>query len=107
MKIICNSGFVALGCLVAMKLFDPGEHPLRQRCRQTRLAESSVAAVDVCDCGVMQLHLGAVTLRIAPCALAELLSTLEQAAAERSALEERKHNLEAVPRAGRPGRGQA
>src|SRR5688572_15399735 len=43
----------------AMKLFDSGEHPLRQRCSQTRLAESSVAAVDVCECGVMQLHVGA------------------------------------------------
>lgn len=90
-----------------MKLFDPGEHPLRQRCRQTRLAESGVAAVDVCDCGVMQVHVGAVTLRLAPCALTELLSTLEQAVAERAALEERKHNHDAVPAAGRPGRGQA
>jgi len=90
-----------------MKLFDGGEHPLRQRCRQTRLAESSVAAVDVCDCGVMQLHVGAVTLRIAPCALSELLSTIEQAVAERAALDERKQGLETVQRVGRPGRGQA
>jgi hypothetical protein len=89
-----------------MKLFDSGEHPRRQRCRQTRLAESSVAAVDVCDCGVMQVHVGAVTLRLAPCALDELLSTLERAVSERAAVEERRH-LDSVPAAGRPGRGQA
>ncbi len=90
-----------------MRLFDSGEHPLRQRCGQTRLAESSVAAVDVCDCGVMQLHVGAVTLRLAPSALGELLSTLEQAVAERAALEKRKDHLETVPATGRPPRGQA
>lgn len=90
-----------------MKLFDSAEHPPRQRCRQTRLAESSVAAVDVCECGVMQLHLGAVTLRLAPSALTELHSTLEQALAERAALEQRMHALDAMPTARRPGRGQA
>ena len=87
-----------------MKLFDSNDHPRRQRCRQTRLAESSVAAVDVCDCGILQVHVGAVTLRMAPCALAELLSTLEQAVAERAALEAREQSLHATPR---PGRGQA
>ena len=90
-----------------MKLFDSDEHPSRQRCRRTRLAESSVATVDVCDCGVMHLHLGAVTLRLAPCALDELLSTLEQAARERAALDERKQRFDALPGSGRPGRGQA
>lgn len=90
-----------------MKLYDSGEHPLRQRCRQKRLAESSVAAVDVCDCGVMQLHVGAVTLRIAPCALDELRNTLERAVAEHAALEERHHDFGAVPTGRRPGRGQA
>ena len=90
-----------------MKLFESAEHPLRQRCRQTRLAESSVAAVDICDCGVMQVHVGAVTLRIAPCALAELLTTLEHAVTERAALEERKRSIDATPVGGRPGRGQA
>jgi len=90
-----------------MKLFDLDEHPSRQRCRRTRLAESSVATVDVCDCGVMHLHLGAVSLRIAPCALDELLSTLEQAVRERAALEERTQSLDPVPGPRRPGRGQA
>ena len=87
-----------------MKLFDSNDHPRRQRCRQTRLAESSVAAVDVCDCGILQLHVGAVTLRIAPSALSELLSTLESAVAERAALEAREQGTGPAPR---PGRGQA
>jgi len=90
-----------------MKLFDADEHATRERCRRTRLAESSVAAVDVCDCGVTHLHLGAVTLRLAPCALEELLSTLEQAVAERGTLQERKHISNAVPATGKRGRGQA
>lgn len=90
-----------------MKLFDSAEHPPRRRCRQTRLAESSVAAVDVCECGVMQLHVGAITLRLAPAALTELHSTLEQALAERAALEQRMAALDAMPTVGRPGRGQA
>ena len=49
------------------------------RCQLTRLAESSVAAVDRCACGVIQLHLGALTLRFAPSAAFELLATLGDA----------------------------
>ncbi len=55
------------------------------RCKTTRLAESSVAAVDVCDCGMMQVHIGPITLRLAQCAVAELLSTLGQAVAMHAA----------------------
>jgi hypothetical protein len=50
-----------------------------------RLAESSVAGVDVCGCGILHLHLGPLTLRLAPCALSELLGTLGQAVAEHAA----------------------
>ena len=53
------------------------------RCsRQTRLAESSVASVDLCDCGAMQLHLGSITLRFTPAALQELLGVLGEATVE-------------------------
>ncbi|HEU4582279.1 MAG TPA: hypothetical protein VFS67_28680 [Polyangiaceae bacterium] len=33
----------------------------------------------MCECGVFQLHLGALTLRLEPSALADLSETLQQA----------------------------
>jgi len=55
-------------------------HPrVAASCQHTRLAESSVAAIDQCSCGMMQLHLGALTVRLAPCAALELLATLHDA----------------------------
>lgn len=56
--------------------------PLAADCPRVRLAEGPLAAVDACECGMLQLHLGAITLRMAPCALAELESTLRKALAE-------------------------
>jgi len=55
--------------------------PLETECRRTRLAESAVAAVDICGCGMMQLHLGPFTVRMAPDAVSELLATLGRAVA--------------------------
>lgn len=46
---------------------------------RARLAEGSVGAVDVCDCGMMLLHVGAVTLRLSPSTASELSRTLSQA----------------------------
>jgi hypothetical protein len=54
-------------------------------CQRMRVAQNSVGAVDVCDCGMWQLHLGAVTLRLAPCGLSELIALLGSAVAERAA----------------------
>lgn len=59
--------------------------PPSNDCRRVRLAESSVAAVDQCDCGMMQLHLAALTLRLTPDSLSELLATLGMAVARRAA----------------------
>jgi len=53
-------------------------------CPRTRVAQNSVGAVDVCECGMWQLHLGAITLRLAPCGLSELLALLGSAVAERA-----------------------
>ena len=59
------------------------EHPpLQEDCPKTRLAHGALAAVDACACGMLQLHLGAITLRMAPSALAELESTLREALVE-------------------------
>ncbi len=61
---------------------DTGE---AQRCQHTRLAESSVAVIDACTCGVIALHLGPLTLRFAPCAAFELLATLGDAMSKHAA----------------------
>jgi hypothetical protein len=57
------------------------QHPHAAECPRRRLAEGAIAAVDECQCGMLQLHIGAITLRLAPCALSELLATLSEAAA--------------------------
>jgi hypothetical protein len=54
--------------------------PLRE-CQKTRLAEGSVASVDLSDCGVIYVHLAAITIRLSPQALSELVSTLGEAVA--------------------------
>jgi hypothetical protein len=59
--------------------------PDSRDCPRTRLAETEIGSVDVCDCGMWQLHIGAVTLRFAPAAVSELLGLLGQAVAEHSA----------------------
>ncbi|MDD9934674.1 MAG: hypothetical protein OXT09_13780 [Myxococcales bacterium] len=59
--------------------------PAASSCHHTRLAESAVAAVDICECGMMQIHIGALTLRMTPGAVSELLGTLGHAVAERAA----------------------
>ena len=65
----------------------PSLHPaVMADCRPTRLAESSVAAIDQCSCGMLQLHLGAFTVRLAPCAALELLATLNAALLEHGSL---------------------
>jgi hypothetical protein len=66
-----------------------GPHHLgtKSSCSQTRLAESAVAAVDLCSCGTLQLHLGPLTLRLAPCALTELRTTVDRAMAAYAARE--------------------
>jgi hypothetical protein len=54
---------------------------VRDECHQTRLAQSTVAAVDACDCGMLRLHIGALTLRLPPEAMRELAQTLSRAVA--------------------------
>jgi hypothetical protein len=56
------------------------QHPPESTdCPRTRLAQGALAAVDACRCGMLQVHLGALTLRMAPGALSELAETLNQA----------------------------
>lgn len=74
-------------------------------CARKRLAHTPMVAIDVCTCGMMQLHVGALTLRMAPEALRELTTALELAL-RRYAVEARTDAalLEAASRA---PRGQA
>ena len=48
-------------------------------CPRTRLVQGDLAAVDACGCGMLQVHIGALTLRMAACALEELANTLNDA----------------------------
>ena len=65
-----------------MKHSNEHQHPPNSPdCPRIRLAQGSLAAVDTCQCGMLQVHLGALTLRMAPCALAELARTLHHAVA--------------------------
>lgn len=80
-----------------------GSHP----CRKVRLAESSVASVDLCDCGVMHLNLGPLSLRLCPQALSELIATLGRAVAAHAARRARAE-LDTFPRPTLvSGRGEA
>ncbi len=54
-----------------------------RHCHPRRLAATRIGSVEVCDaCQTLQLHLGSVSLRLSPDALAELLYTLEIAQLE-------------------------
>lgn len=62
-----------------------------------RLAESSIAAVDLCGCGVMHLHIGALTLRLAPSAILELAETLGDAVVRHSAKQSSENGPRPIP----------
>ena len=51
-------------------------------CRHFDLAKSSVGSVAVCECGMIHLHMGALTLRFTATAFAELRGTLDRAQVE-------------------------
>jgi len=56
--------------------------PPERDCTRRRLAEGGIAAVDVCSCGTLQVHIGALTLRMDEAALSELMSTFGRALSE-------------------------
>ena len=53
---------------------------------QVRLAESEYAAVDMCHCGALQLHLGNLSIRLPPELLLSLTRTLTAALARRQSM---------------------
>ncbi len=54
------------------------------QCQRIRVAQNGVAAVDLCNCGVFHVHVGALTLRMEPPAVQELLAALRAALAHGS-----------------------
>lgn len=84
---------------------EPG--PPSHVCHRVRLAESSVASVDMCDCGVMHLNMGPFSLRLCPHAMSELLSTLGRAVAAHAARRARTDFGAFPPPTMVSGRGQA
>jgi hypothetical protein len=51
-----------------------------------RLAESEYAAVDMCHCGALQLHLGDLSMRLPPELVLALTGTLTAALARRQSI---------------------
>ena len=86
---------------------DKNHPPEQADCARTRLAKGSLAAVDACECGMLQLHIGALTLRLAPCALAELASTLNRALVAHGLAFPEDSQEKQVFSMGRPERGEA
>jgi hypothetical protein len=80
--------------------------PERTDCTRRRLAEGGLASVDVCSCGTLQVHIGALSLRLDEGALSELVATLGHAL-ERHAIESRAPARIAVPVFGAGGPGEA
>lgn len=76
-------------------------------CPRTRLAEGALAAVDTCECGMLQLHIGALTLRMAPCALSELVGTLTEAVEAHAARIAESGGLSTDPKVSRHQQGDA
>lgn len=62
--------------------------PGTDECTRKRLAQGEVGAVDICECGMLQVHIGALTVRMEPRAFAELADTLCRAEATYSALQQ-------------------
>ena len=58
-----------------------------ETCTIVRLADSELAAVDRCSCGTLRVHLGAVTLRVTPEALQQIMHTLGSALIANAGLE--------------------
>jgi len=57
----------------------PSRGAVVDTCTQVRLAESELVAVDKCSCGALRVHLGALTLRVTPDALQQVVHTLGSA----------------------------
>lgn len=53
-------------------------------CRKTRIAESSMASVDLCSCGSVSLNIGPATIRLTTNALGELSTILRAALSHRA-----------------------
>ena len=80
--------------------------PERTDCTRRRLAEGGIASVDACSCGTLQIHIGALSIRMDEGALSELVATLGQAL-ERHAVESKTPTQIAVPVFGSGGFGEA
>jgi hypothetical protein len=57
-----------------------------EHAENVRLAESDYAAVDMCQCGALQLHLGDLSLRLPPDLVLSLTRTLTVALARRQSI---------------------
>jgi len=70
----------------------------RTPCPVTRLAKGEVTSVDVCECGTMQVNLGAFTLRVSPETVAEIATTLNAALVTYNRMREEREQEQARER---------
>ena len=61
-------------------------HSKTEHATNVRLAESDHAAVDMCHCGALQVHLGDLSLRLPPDLVLSLTRTLTLALARRQSI---------------------
>lgn len=61
-------------------------HSKTDHATNVRLAESDHAAVDMCHCGTLQIHLGDLSLRLPPDLVLSLTRTLTVALARRQSI---------------------
>lgn len=54
----------------------PSLHASAETCTVIRLAETDLVSVDRCSCGTLRIHLGALTLRVSPEVLEQVVRTL-------------------------------
>lgn len=85
----------------------PRHPPAASDCQQQRLAETPLGAVDACDCGMMQLHVGALTLRLTPEAVSELGTLLSEALVAHASMKADTPQTSGVLGVGVVERGQA
>lgn len=65
---------------------DSMSNPKAEHTANVRLAQCEFAAVDMCDCGALQVHLGDLSLRLPPELVQSLTRTLSAALSRRQAI---------------------
>jgi hypothetical protein len=66
-----------------------------EECTRKRLAHGEVGAVDICECGMLQVHIAALTVRMEPRVFSDFIDTVCRAEAMYAALQQQGEREEA------------